>query len=208
MRKSRFILGIDEVGRGPLAGPITIGIVAIGPLNTKSQNTNNKLFRGIKDSKALSVKKREEWFKALKGHVQDRKMAYAVSSVSHSVIDKIGISKATRLAIRRSLKKIALHKSRFLIHNSRILLDGGLRAPVEYRNQQTIIRGDKRIPIIAAASIMAKVTRDRKMTRLAKVYPEYGFDIHKGYGTQFHIKAIKKHGLCDIHRRSFCKRVI
>ncbi|MDP2676395.1 MAG: ribonuclease HII [bacterium] len=207
MAKHRFILGIDEVGRGPLAGPITICAVAT-MVNSKYEARNSKLFRGIKDSKALSVKKREEWFKVLRRHSRENRLFYATSSVSHSVIDKIGIARATHLAIRRSLRKIALLDSRFLIHNSRILLDGGLRAPQEYKNQQTIIGGDRRMPIIAAASIMAKVTRDRRMVRLAKVYPKYGFDIHKGYGTRAHEKALRKYGLCDIHRRSFCGKFI
>ncbi|PIR69464.1 MAG: ribonuclease HII [Candidatus Niyogibacteria bacterium CG10_big_fil_rev_8_21_14_0_10_46_36] len=198
---AKYLIGIDEVGRGPLAGPITIGVVVV-PQKRKN------LFVGIKDSKALSVSKREEWFKALQGHTRGNRMFYAISSVSHAVIDKIGIVPATRLAISRSLKKIAKKNVRIGSKSARVLLDGGLKAPREYANQQTIIRGDKQIPIIAAASIMAKVMRDRKMMRLAREYPQYGFDIHKGYGTKAHMRALKKYGLSNIHRKSFCGRFI
>ncbi|MBI4114477.1 MAG: ribonuclease HII [Candidatus Niyogibacteria bacterium] len=198
MRKQqRRLIGIDEVGRGPLAGPITIAAFFI--------RGSKRVILGIKDSKRLSPKKREEWFLRFKNHPR---VFFAHASVGNTIIDKKGISYATRLAVARSLRKLEKLDSRPKIYDSRILLDGGLEASQKYKNQQTIIRGDKRIPIIAAASIIAKVTRDRKMIRLAKIYPQYGFEIHKAYGTKAHMKAIKKHGLCDIHRRSFCRKFL
>ncbi|KKS95032.1 MAG: ribonuclease H, partial [Candidatus Giovannonibacteria bacterium GW2011_GWB1_43_13] len=124
-------------------------------------------------------------------------------------IDKKGISHALRLAVRRCIDKLKTRLPDGQVENSKlkIVLDGSLYAPPEY-NQRTIIKGDEKIPIIAAASIIAKVTHDRKMVRLAKKYPKYSFHIHKGYGTKLHYKLVKKHGLCDIHRRSYCSRLI
>ncbi|OGF51446.1 ribonuclease HII [Candidatus Giovannonibacteria bacterium RIFCSPLOWO2_02_FULL_43_11b] len=186
---SKYIVGIDEAGRGPLAGPVTVAVVAI--------LKNSKIKLPDRDSKKLSAKKREEWFQFFKDNPL---LKYSVSSVSHSIIDKRGISYALRLAVRRSIEKLEFRPKM-------ILLDGSLFAPQEY-NQKTIIKGDEKIPIIAAASIVAKVTRDRKMVRLAKKYPKYGFEMHKGYGTLTHRVMLKKYGLCEIHRKSFCTRLI
>src|SRR3989344_5736113 len=188
---AKYIVGVDEAGRGPLAGPVTVGAVAMPSGKTA--------FRGIKDSKKLSQKRREEWFKLFK---KNPRLKYSVSSVSHSVIDKKGISHALRLAVKRCINKLEIRNS-----DLKILLDGSLYAPSEYK-QKTIIKGDEKIQIIAAASIIAKVTRDRRMVRLAQKYPQYDFHIHKGYGTELHCKLVKKHGLCDIHRRSYCSRLI
>lgn len=126
------------------------------------------------------------------------KVEYSVSMVSNEIIDKRGISHAINLAIKRGLKKVVANPK-----NSQILLDGRLFAPVEFKNQKTIIRGDEKETSIALASIVAKVTRDRYMVRLSKKFPKYGFGKHKGYGTRDHYKAIKKHGLTKFHRKSF-----
>ena len=134
-------------------------------------------------------------------------MPFAVSSVSNVLIDMFGISAATRLAVGRCLKKLAMDYG-LRTMDSKILLDGSLYAPKTYENQETIIKGDEKIPIIAVASIIAKVKRDRAMVRLHKKFPQYGFAVHKGYGTKFHQKAIKTHGLCSIHRRSFCRKFL
>ncbi len=128
------------------------------------------------------------------------RLEYGVTSVGNRAIDEKGISRAIKIGIKRLLSRLSAKPKM-------ILLDGSLFAPSEYP-QKTIIRGDEKIPIIAAASIIAKVTRDRKMVRLAKKFPEYGFHIHKGYGTKLHCKLVKKYGLCDIHRRSFCSRLV
>ncbi|MEZ4195176.1 MAG: ribonuclease HII [Candidatus Paceibacterota bacterium] len=116
-------------------------------------------------------------------------------------MDKIGITKAVRLGIERGLNKLKVdHKE------VSVKLDGLLHAPAEYMNQETIIKGDAKEKVIGLASIMAKVTRDRVMVKMAKKYPVYQFEIHKGYGTKKHLEAIEKHGLSTVHRRSFCKR--
>ena len=192
---NKFVIGIDEVGRGPLAGPLTVCAVV------KPQRF---IWKNFKDSKKLSPQKREEFF------LKFKKLPYAVSSVSNVLIDKIGMSAAARLAVGRCLTKIKNQKLK--IKNTdqklKILLDGSLYAPKTYQNQETIIKGDEKIPIIAVASIIAKVKRDRHMKRMHKIFPEYGFAVHKGYGTKAHQEAIKTNGLCAIHRKSFCRKIL
>lgn len=201
----KWIIGIDEVGRGPLAGPITVAAVAV-MVNSKSQNQN---LDGIRDSKKLSPKQRERWNTVIR-----QNFPFAIASVSHSIIDKKGIRHSCSTAITEVLKKFFLKNP--LIHNLPagrqgskfiILLDGGLCAPSKYKNQQTITKGDEKVLIIAAASIVAKVHRDRYMVRLHKKYPQYGFDKHKGYGTALHREAIQIYGLSECHRASFCKKL-
>ncbi len=205
--KYQYIIGIDEVGRGPLAGPVTVGAVCI------SADFKRSFFRGIKDSKKLSAKAREMWReKALnfQRKIVRRSLAgqflYAVSSVAPSVIDKIGINKAIARAMKKSLsvlqKKLGAKESECLV-----LLDGGLRAPAQYQHQKTIIKGDEKESVIALASIFAKVNRDKKMEKFAIKYPEYGFEKNKGYGTEYHCKKIRKHGPSKIHRKSFIKNI-
>src|SRR3989344_8724790 len=179
---ARYVIGIDEVGRGPLAGPITVGAVA-----TKGRID---FLRGIKDSKKLSAKQREEWLSKIKEkQLKYRNFEIALASVGVSTIDKIGISASARLAVGRCLKKLKIKNK-----NHKILLDGSLYAPRTYQNQKTIIKGDEQIPLIAAASIIAKVARDRMMVRLHNRYPRYGFATHKGYGTAIHRAALAQHG--------------
>ena len=197
-----FLIGIDEAGRGPLAGPISVGVFSV---NDKSLL---KRFKGVKDSKQLSEKQREEWFKRIKEESRvcrqsgnKSMIGYAVSFSSPKVIDERGLTYATKSALSRCLKK--LEKGGFANIDAKVLLDGSLYAPKRYRYQETIIDGDAKEPIIALASICAKVLRDRKMKRLAKKFPGYGFEVHKGYGTKTHYRTIKRHGLSLIHRRSF-----
>lgn len=191
----KLIIGIDEVGRGCLAGPLTVGAIL------KKGRVD---LRGIKDSKKLSAKQREEWFLKIKEkQLKHKNFEVALASVGAPTIDKIGLSASARLAVGRCLKKFSLQHKFYAI-----MLDGSLYAPKTYLNQETIIRGDEKIPLIAAASIVAKVWRDGKMKRLSKQFPEYALEIHKGYGTLAHRIAIKKHGLSEIHRRSFCKKLI
>ena len=125
-------------------------------------------------------------------------LTYAAAFSSAGTIDTYGIVGATKKALARALKKVVIKPE-----ESEILLDGTLYAPKRYTNQKTIIRGDDTVPIIAAASIVAKVLRDRKMKRLARKFPHYGFAIHKGYGIALQYRKLKKHGPCAIHRRSF-----
>jgi len=157
MKKIRYIVGVDEVGRGPLAGPITVGAVMI-PRGFVFRK------RKPKDSKQLSPKQREEWFLYIKDHPD---VHCSVSSVSSVVVDNIGISKATHLAVKRSLQKLSTTwKSDFQVE---VLLDGLLHAPKQFR-QKTIIKGDETVPVISLASIVAKVTRDKTMERFAKKF--------------------------------------
>lgn len=193
----KYLVGIDEVGRGPLAGPVTVCSV----LSPQSLDLIY-YFGKVKDSKKLSEKKREALFDRLKEARQEGVLKYVVSSVSPKVIDRIGISHALRLAIARSLNRLNTNPM-----VTRVLLDGGLKAPETFYNQQTIIRGDETEPIIGLASIVAKVTRDRYMIRMADHYPQYNFELHKGYGTKVHREAIQKYGLSDMHRSTFCTRL-
>ncbi len=185
------ILGIDEAGRGPLAGPVAVGAVYIRPKAKLS-------FCGLKDSKQLSAIAREGWFNKIKKWQKENKLRYSVSLVSHSVIDREGVVSAIDLGINRCLKKIIVPPNK-----TQVMLDGGLGAPTRFINQKTIIRGDEKIAVIALASIVAKVTRDRHMERMSLKYPKYGFEIHKGYGTLKHRRAIKKFGHSRIHRKTF-----
>ncbi len=193
----KIIIGIDEAGRGPLAGPVAVGAFAI-----KSKEVL-KYFKGVKDSKQLSAKQREVWFGEIKRLRALNKIGFAVSFSSEVVIDRQGISKAVALSIARCLKKLT--KQGFCVPRSEIKLDGLLKAPIKYKNQRTIIGGDESEPLIALASICAKVLRDRKMGSLAKKYPHYGLEIHKGYGTKKHYAAISKYGVAEFHRKSYLK---
>ncbi|MFA6386155.1 MAG: ribonuclease HII [Candidatus Paceibacterota bacterium] len=206
----KYIIGIDEVGRGPLAGPVAVCSFLIkdnnfistctSPTSTSvTSPTCGKKLPKLKDSKKLSKKQREVWFEYLKKQKEEEMCDYAISFVSPENIDKFGIAKCIQKALNESLKKVA-SPSPASFH---IFLDGGLHAPVEYVNQETIIRGDELHPVISMASIMAKVSRDRIMTKYAKTYPEYGFENHSGYGTKAHYTAIKKYGQTPIHRKSF-----
>lgn len=199
----RYTIGIDEVGRGPLAGPVTVCAVA---LRDQGQGSRVKFLKNIKDSKKLTPEKRLEWYKKLTAYG----IQHSVSFVGPAIIDKIGMSAATRLAVGRCLAKLKIKnkKSKIQTQNYKILLDGSLYAPKTYLNQETIIKGDEKIPLIAAASIIAKVKRDKHMIKMHKIFPKYGFAFHKGYGTKFHQEAIKAHGLCAIHRKSFCRKFI
>ena len=183
-------IGIDEAGRGPLAGPLVVGGVRI---SSKFKVKNLKFLKGIKDSKQLSAKKREEWFKKLTVHPH---IEWAYVVISPKVIDRINILQSAYVGAYRVYKKLAGNCP------CRAMLDGSLRLPV-YIRHKVFIKGDERFSVIAAASIIAKVTRDRIMARLHKKYPMYGFDIHKGYGTKMHYARIKKFGISKIHRKTF-----
>ncbi len=197
--QTKYTIGVDEAGRGPLAGPVAIGAVLV-PVGFKKW----PLKRGLRDSKKLSEKKREEVFKWMK---EQEEIKISVALVSAEAIDREGIVPAIKKGIAGTLNKILAKfpGESWNILEVRLLLDGNLRAPEEFTNQKTIVRGDESELSIALASIAAKVTRDRHMCRLTDTYPQYNFAQHKGYGTKAHIEAIKEYGLCKIHRRSFCK---
>jgi ribonuclease HII len=216
--KAKFLIGIDEAGRGPLAGPVAVGAFAI------RSKSILKMFKGARDSKKLTPEQREVFFLKIKEAKKAGHVHFAVSFSSATIIDKKGIVPSIKSALNRSLKKLerdfiqekplygAQYKGspmyRWLsLDTCKVLLDGSLKAPRRYLNQKTIIGGDDKEPVISLASICAKVLRDRKMKRLAKKYTQYGFEIHKGYGTKAHYKAIKKHGFSKEHRRSFLKGI-
>lgn len=188
----RFTLGVDEAGRGPLAGPVAVGVVAVLEGFDVARE-----FPGVADSKKLSEKKREKIFEMLAARAALGDVRFVVEFESAEVIDREGIVPAVRRALARGVTALAPDPT--LV---KIQLDGALRAPSEY-SQETIIHGDALIPIISLASIAAKVSRDRLMLDLAKQYPEYGFEKHKGYGTKAHYEMLSKHGPCALHRRSF-----
>ncbi len=188
----KYLIGIDEVGRGPIAGPVAVGaFVFLTP-------TSHKLFKGVKESKQLSEEKREEWFKKINDIKKTGDIDFAVTFQSEKIIDTKGLSFAIKNALRLSIKKLKLNPKHCLV-----LLDGGLKAPEEYLHQKTIIKGDSKEKVIALASICAKVMRDRKMRKWAKKYPQYGFEVNKGYGTKKHYEGIKRYGLTSLHRKSF-----
>lgn len=189
MRAFKYIIGIDEVGRGPIAGPVAVCALLL-PKRLSWRN-----FKGLKDSKKLTSRKREIWFSRV---CDMRDISYAVSFVHQSTIDSRGIMFAIRTALKRSLRKLDVK-----VKDCLVLLDGGLYAPEEFIYQKTIIKGDEKECAIALASVMAKVIRDKKMVRFSKKYPEYGFNFHKGYGTKMHYECINTYGVCDIHRKSF-----
>ncbi|MBX4181286.1 ribonuclease HII [Candidatus Parcubacteria bacterium] len=191
------VVGIDEAGRGPLAGPVAVGAVRV-----KNQDKFNKFIRGVKDSKKLGPEERNLWFQLAIEARKKGELDFAVSLVSEKVIDKHGISYAIRLGIKRCLEKLNVP------NNSQIFLDGALKADSKFKHQLTVIKGDEKIPIISLSSICAKVVRDKKMVRLAKKYPQYDFDLHKGYGTYVHRRAILKYGLTELHRRSFLGKLV
>lgn len=196
-KKYTYIVGIDEAGRGPLAGPVAVGI-AIVP-----KTFNKKLVKGIKDSKKLTALGREMWFAKMQVWKKEGILNFHAALVSAKEIDAKGINLAIQKGILICLKKVGAHHL-----TCSVLLDGGLNAPEHFKTQKTIIKGDEKEPLISLASIAAKVTRDKYMHTLAKKYPQYGFEVHKGYGTESHRKAIKKHGISSVHRKSFLKSFI
>ncbi|MFN7160216.1 MAG: ribonuclease HII [Candidatus Gracilibacteria bacterium] len=173
-------VGIDEAGRGPWAGPVTAAAVFMGDF----------ILPGLNDSKKLSEKEREHLYEILIKHV-----TYGVGECSAEEIDTIGIRKATHTAMKRALDNLNLIPE-FL------LIDGKDNFIFNY-SAKYIIKGDSAYEAIAAASVIAKVTRDRKMQEYAKLYPDYSFDLHKGYGTKKHQDALKKFHICDIHRKTY-----
>ncbi len=192
-----YIIGIDEVGRGPLAGPVTLCAVRVEAGVYKKLQKNKKLPALGRDSKKLSRKEREKYSKILCDLAQEGKLQFTIVMQSNTVIDTKGLSFAIKKSLTLCLQKLSATEKDI------ILLDGGLKAPKEFTNQQTIIKGDEKHSIIAWASILAKVHRDNYMTKMAKKYPQYGFEKHMGYGTKVHRDAIQKHGPSPIHRKSF-----
>ena len=183
----QYIAGVDEVGRGPLAGPVVCAAV-IMPLDDES------IIVGVDDSKKLSAKKRE----TLSEEIKKRALAYTIVEVSEKEIDEINILEATKLGMKKAIETLA-------IPPETVLTDGNMTIDISFP-QRSVIGGDALSYSIGAASIIAKVYRDKMMDEYAKEYPQYAFESNKGYGTAAHIQAIKEYGLCPIHRRTFTKK--
>ncbi|QSH39425.1 ribonuclease HII [Candidatus Kaiserbacteria bacterium] len=197
---AKYIIGIDEAGRGPVAGPISVGAVCVAV----SVVIEHELFaKGIKDSKKLTPKRRNVLFDWI--HQNDN-LRQGVGLIGSDVIDAQGIVPATRLAMESAIEQVL--PGGCSMDDITVLLDGGLYAPEVFKNQETIVKGDEKEVVIALASVMAKVSRDREMERLGLKYPEYGFEGHKGYGTKAHYAAIRENGMCKEHRRSFLTRFL
>lgn len=179
------LCGVDEVGRGPLAGNVVAACVIL--------DFRARPIEGLNDSKQLTAAVRER----LCGEIRERAIAYGVGECTPEEIDRFNILRASLLAMRRALESMGAPPGLLLV-------DGNQRIPDVCLPQRTLIKGDGRSASIAAASILAKVVRDRQMLALHELYPEYGFAAHKGYATLIHREAILKHGLTPIHRKTFC----
>lgn len=181
-----FVCGIDEAGRGPLFGPVYAAAVILPP---------NVEIDGLNDSKKISEKKRELLFDV----ICEKAVAFGIGSASAAEIDEINILQATFLAMRRAFDALPIHADYALIDGNRMP-----QLPIE---GETVVKGDAKCASIAAASILAKVSRDRVLRELDSKYPDYGFAKHKGYGTKVHYEAIKQYGVLPEHRRTFLKNL-
>lgn len=190
----KIVAGIDEAGRGPLAGPVVAGAVVIFP-ESQENITNNSACRIIRDSKTLSFRQREKAFDFIAGN-----FLFGVGWSSHETIDRVNILQASYLAMKKAISDL---RSKLSVNIDVVLVDGRSAIPNISLRQENVVGGDKDIFSISAASIVAKVTRDRMMLELHEKFPEYGFDRHKGYGTKLHFEMIEKFGPCEIHRKSF-----
>ena len=181
----KLVCGVDEAGRGPLAGPVCAAAVILPP---------DVEIPGLNDSKKLSDKKRRELYPLIK----EKAVAYGIAFADEREIDEINILQATFLAMNRAISALS-------VKPDYILIDGNKAGDVDIPHK-TVVHGDSLSASIAAASILAKVTRDDKMLELAEAYPGYGFEIHKGYGTKAHYEALREKGHCAIHRMTFLKK--
>jgi len=184
----KYIAGIDEAGRGPLAGPVVVGIAIMKP---------DSFIEGVNDSKKISEKKREKLYE----QITEEAIDWAVGIVDQTEIDEINILNATKKALHMAISNLKVKPDRILVDALEHIDTCG----VPYTS---IIKGDAKVYSISAASIIAKVTRDRMMQEYDEIYPQYGFAGHKGYGTAKHIQAIKEYGPCPIHRKSFIKNFV
>lgn len=182
-----IICGVDEAGRGPLAGPVYAAAVIL---------PSDCVIEGLNDSKKLTEKKRE----ALFDEIKEKALAYGIASADEKEIDEINILNATFLAMKRAIDSLSVKPDLALI-------DGNQKPHTDIE-EVTVIRGDAKSMSIAAASVLAKVSRDRFMLEMAEKYPQYEFARHKGYGTKLHYEKIAQYGVCDIHRRTFLKKIL
>lgn len=183
----KFVCGVDEAGRGPLCGPVVAAAVIL--------KKDDKI-EGVNDSKKLSEKKREEVYE----RIMEKALAVGVGMSDVDVIEEVNILNATKMAMRQAINNLKQQPDY-------VLVDGNQWINIDIKGE-TVVHGDAKSESIAAASIVAKVTRDRMLIEWDKEYPEYGFAKHKGYGTKAHVEAIGKYGLTPIHRPSFCKKFV
>ena len=183
----KIICGVDEAGRGPLAGPVYAAAVVL---------EKGQTIEGVNDSKKLSEKKRELLFDKIINECKD----YSIGTASEKEIDELNILQATFLAMKRAVDGLSVKPDCALVDGNQI--------PNLDCDVTTVVKGDAKSESIATASILAKVSRDRYMLEMAEKYPQYGFEKHKGYGTKLHYEMIEKYGICDIHRKSFLKKVL
>jgi ribonuclease HII len=191
------VIGVDEAGRGPLAGPVLAAAVAVVFPADRRDFADLPI---VRDSKEMTPAAREAAYRRI---IRHKNLVCASAGVGEKIIDKINILEASKLAMVRAVRK-ATRQIKDKIPTGEIvcLIDGNFSIKIPYE-QKSIIGGDAKVFCIAAASIVAKVRRDRLMEKIGKLYPEYGFTRHKGYGTKEHLAAIEKHGLCSVHRRTF-----
>ena len=182
-----IICGVDEAGRGPLAGPVYAAAVIL---------PSDCVIEGLNDSKKLTEKKRE----ALFDEIKEKALAYGIASADEKEIDEINILNATFLAMKRAIASLSVRPDLALI-------DGNQKPHTDIE-EVTVIKGDAKSMSIAAASVLAKVSRDRFMLEMTEKYPQYEFARHKGYGTKLHYEKIAQYGVCDIHRRTFLKKIL
>ena len=192
---AKIIAGVDEAGRGPLAGPVVCACCCL-PLQ------EDKIIIGVNDSKKVTPKKREELFEIIK----NKAIAYSIVEVSEKIIDEVNILNATKLGMKMAVNEVC-NKLKSTNKDLELLLIDAVKLDINLK-QDNIIKGDAKSYNIAAASILAKVYRDRLMVKYAKTYPIYNFEKHKGYGTKEHIENLKKFGKCEIHRDSFIKKFV
>lgn len=184
----KYVVGIDEAGRGPLAGPVCAGAVVINP--------DTELNPLVRDSKKMTEKHREEVFE----YIKENSVGYGIGMVDSHTIDSLGIQQAVRLAMIDAIQQVEdmiKCKAQYLI------IDGNGVLSIDEYDQEKLVKGDLYHYSISCASILAKVSRDRYMHDIAKIYPVYGFEKHVGYGTKYHMDMLNTYGPCEIHRRSF-----
>lgn len=200
----KYVIGIDEVGRGPLAGPVVAAAVCFEVESCRAKGMQLQAWwKEIVDSKALTAKKREQLAEYI-----SLNSTYALGTASVDEIESVNILQGSLLAMRRAAAALIKQLSGSAREGLILLVDGRNIIPELIIRQEAIVKGDRVVHSIAAASVMAKVHRDRLMESLGRQYPQYGLEKHKGYGTRHHIEAIKSYGLSPIHRASFCGNIV
>jgi ribonuclease HII len=199
--KIQTLVGVDEVGRGPVAGP-----VYVCALSVKKKDIQHVIDEGpspLRDSKKLNSQKRKAWFLYLQELRKQKVVSWSVLSLSAADVDEYGIAVCIKRLVDKSVERLKVERS-----NTHVYLDGGLELHDTSIKSTAVIKGDEEIPVIALASIVAKVLRDVEMVKHAVEYPQYGLDANKGYGTKDHMKAIKRLGLTNLHRKTFLRKYL